>query len=112
MVSNRSLIQSFFVDKKPNGSIIFNQTSTGNKELETKYAKEIGKDVIAVAYIVSLQVKPVTNADGEITACYCVMMINIDVGGTLPDFVKKAIGEAQCKGLDDMVNYIKKTYKA
>ena len=112
MVSNRSLIQSFFVDKKPNGSIIFNQTSTGNKELETKYAKEIGKDVIAVAYIVSLQVKPVTNAEGEITACYCVMMINIDVGGTLPDFVKKAIGEAQCKGLDDMVNYIKKTYKA
>ena len=50
--------------------------------------------MIAVAYIVSNQVKPVTNAEGEITACYCVMMINIDVGGTLPDFVKKAIGEA------------------
>ena len=50
--------------------------------------------MIAVAYIVSLQVKPVKNADGEITACYCVMMINIDVGGILPDFVKKAIGEA------------------
>ena len=40
------------------------------------------------------------------------MIINIDVAGSLPDFVKKAIGEEQCKGLDKMLEFIKKNYKA
>ena len=40
------------------------------------------------------------------------MILEIDVAGSLPDFVKKAIGEAQTKGLDQIVEYVRKNYKA
>ena len=48
MVSNRSIIQTFYQERKEDGSVIYLGTSTGNEELNKKYEKEIGKDVISL----------------------------------------------------------------
>ena len=110
MVSNRSIIQTFFEERKADGTVIFMATSTGNEALVTKYVKEVGKDVVSTCLISYLECKPIESADGK-KVCYMTMILNIDVAGSLPDFVKKAIGEAQAKGLDQVVEYIIKNYK-
>ena len=108
MVSNRSIIQTFFEERQPDGTVTFLATSTGNQELETKYAKLIGKDVIAQCFISYLQCKPIKDTQNS----YLKYILSIDVAGSLPDFVKKAIGEEQTKGLDNIVNFVRANYKA
>lgn len=39
-------------------------------------------------------------------------LLNIDVAGALPDFVKKEIGNKQTEELDKLIAYIVKNYKA
>jgi hypothetical protein len=57
-------------------------------------------------------VTPVKDANGEIVGSRVVWVLNVDVAGSLPDLVKKGIGKAQCGGLESIINYCKKNYKA
>ena len=106
MVSNRSIISTSWSDFKPEGTSVYVMTSVGNEELEKKYAKNIGKDVISTCHLNHVTITP--NETG-ITIRF---MVNIDVAGSLPDFVKSKIGEAQAGSCDAIVDYIKKNYKA
>ena len=47
MVGNRSMIQTMWKDYNPEGVSIYCSTTKGNEALYEKYAKEMGKDVIA-----------------------------------------------------------------
>ena len=44
------------------------------------------------------------------TGSYIKMIVHLDVGGLLPDFVKKSIGEAQYQSLNKILDYIKKEF--
>jgi len=69
-------------------------SSQGNAELEKKYAKLIGSDVVAQAIMVYIDVTPIIGPDDKITGSRIVQVFIIDVGGSLPDMIKKKIGEA------------------
>ena len=38
--------------------------------------------------------------------------MHIDVGGSLPDMIRKKIGQAQSESIFNLIKYIKKNYKA
>ena len=107
MVSNRSLILTMWEENLPGGGKLYLQTSTGNQALEQQYAKTIGKDVISACDIVYMKVKETGDGKG----CYIVFIVQIDVAGSLPDFIKQKIGEEQAKGLDKIIAYVKANYK-
>ena len=94
IVSNRSIIQTFYNVERTDGGFTGLASSQGNAELEKKYAKLIGNDVIAQAFIVYMDVTPIIGSDGKITGSRIVQVFIIDVGGSLPDMIKKKIGEA------------------
>ena len=93
LVSNRSMIQTFYEDRVADGTITYLSTTTGNQNLEKKYAKILKDDVMAFCFITFIEVKPNIGANG-ITGSYIKLILSIDLGGSLPDFVKKFIGEA------------------
>lgn len=75
-------------DPNYDGKSVWCATSVGNEELEKKYAKQLGKDVVAIAYTQYTQVEP---CDGGVKV---VFVLHIDVAGSLPDFIKTEIGKA------------------
>ncbi len=99
IVSNRSIIQTFYDVERTDGGFTGLASSQGNAELEKKYAKLIGSDVIAQAFIVYMDVTPIIGSDGKITGSRIVQVFIIDVGGSLPDMIRKKIGEAQTADL-------------
>jgi len=94
VVSNRSIIQTFYNVERTDGGFTGLASSDGNAELEKKYAKLIGSDVIAAAFIVYMDVTPIIDANGKVTGSRIVQVFIIDVGGSLPDMIRKKIGEA------------------
>lgn len=67
IVSNRSIIQTFYNVERTDGGFTSLQSSVGNEELEKKYAKVIGSDCIAQAFVVYFDVTPIVDADGKVT---------------------------------------------
>ena len=113
MTSDRSIIQAFYpIERKEDGTLIFISGSTGNDPYVNKYAKEIGSDVVATCFIAYAEVIPIRDESGKVVGSRVIWILNIDVAGQLPDFIKKEIGKAQCAGLDNIVEYCKKNYKA
>ena len=86
--SNRSLILSFYDEKRPDGSMLFVGGSVGNETFVQKYSGEIGSDVIASCALNAREATPVKDAGGKVIACDVVYVLDTDVSGTLPDFVK------------------------
>ena len=76
----------------------------------TKYKSKIGKDVLATCDAAYLKAKPILGPEG-VTGSYVVFVLSIDVAGSLPDFVKKAIGDEQAKSIDKTLDYIKANFK-
>ena len=92
--SNRSLILSFFDEKRSDGSMLFVGGSVGNEDLIQKYSQEIGSDVVAICALNAIEVTPVKDQQGKMIATDFVYMLDTDVSGSLPDLVKQKIGQA------------------
>lgn len=43
---------------------------------------------------------PLKDANGKVVGSRVVWILNVDVAGALPDFIKKEIGNKQTEGLD------------
>jgi hypothetical protein len=67
MVSNRSIIEAFYEERRPDGSLLFIAGSVGNEEYLKKYSKEIGKDEIAQCILSYCEVTPVKDGTGKAT---------------------------------------------
>ena len=92
IVSNRSIINAQYDERRTDGSLLFLTSSIGNEELQTKYAKAIGKDEIAQCLISYMEITPLKDGNGKVIGSRIVWVLNIDVAGALPDFIKKEIG--------------------
>ncbi len=57
--SNRSLILSFYEEKRTDGSVLFVGGSVGNEYFVQKYTEEIGSDVIAICALNAIEATPV-----------------------------------------------------
>ena len=75
-----------------------------------QYKSKIGKDVLAFCDTAYMKTKPIQGPNG-VTGSYVVFVLSIDVAGSLPDFVKKAIGDEQAKSCDKTCEYIKANFK-
>ena len=60
----------------------------------------IGKDEIAQCLLAYIEVTPLKDASGKVVGSRVVWILNVDVAGALPDFIKKEIGNKQTEGLD------------
>ena len=106
LVSNRSHIMTMWSEPNFDGKSLYLATSVGNEELEKKYAKNLGKDGVSLAHLTYTEVEA---CEGGIKI---VFVLHIDVAGSLPDFVKTKIGQAQAEGCDKIIEFIRKNYKA
>ena len=91
--------------------MLFVGGSVGNEDLIQKYSQEIGSDVVAICALNAIEVTPVKDQQGKVIATDFVYMLDTDVSGSLPDLVKRGIGQAQTNSLDNIVGYIKKHYQ-
>ena len=69
------------------------------------------KDVIANCPYILTEVTGIKNANGECSSIKLVLVFSIDVGGSLPDFVKRKIAEEQALDMLKLVDFIKANYK-
>ena len=82
MMSNRSMINIYHVVENADGSLVFLNTSQGNEDLVEKYAKDIGKDVVATNLFNFTKLVPY---DG---GCEITMVMAMDIAGSIPNAVK------------------------
>ena len=66
IVSNRSIINAHYDERRPDGSLQFITSSIGNEELQTKYAKVIGKDEIAQCLLSFMEITPLKDGTGKV----------------------------------------------
>ncbi len=83
---------SFHEEKRLDGSVLFIGGSVGNEDYVKKYAKEIGSDVVAICHLSVTEASPIKDASGKVVGSHVLYVLDTDVSGTLPDFVKSAIG--------------------
>ena len=102
VVSNRCLFQCVTTVELENGGCIQLVTSKGMKGIEEASTAKIGKDVLAHAFVVYQKAEP---CDGGVrmTCVFC-----IELGGSLPDFIKKKIAEEQSLGVEGLVKILRK----
>ena len=102
VVSNRCLFQCVSTTELENGGLIQLVTSKGMKAIEEANTAKIGKDVLAHSFVVYQKAEP---CDGGIrfTCVFC-----IELGGSLPDFIKKKIAEEQANGVETLVKNLRK----
>ena len=87
-------------------------SSSGIEELQVKYVNVIGKVEIAQCLLSYVEATPIKDASGKVVGSQIVWILNVDVAGALPDFIKAEIGKKQTEGLDMLIAYIQKNYKA
>ena len=77
-------------------------TLKGMKHIEEANTAKIGKDVLAHSFVVYQKAEP---CDGGVrfTCVFC-----IELGGSLPDFIKKKIAEEQANGVETLVKNLRK----
>ncbi len=66
----------------------------------------IGSDEIAQCLLSYMEVTPLKDANGKVVGSQLVWILNVDVAGALPDFIKSEIGKKQTEGLDQLIAYI------
>ena len=99
-MTNRSSINIYHLIEKEDGSIVFLNTSQGNDDLYTKYAKDVGDDVVAINHFNYTKVVPY---DG---GCEVFMVQCMDPAGSIPDMLKRKGAERMLKNSEKMVHYM------
>ena len=100
ILSNRSIITTFYNSEKDGGRIIMN-SSQGNEAQIAALADEIGSDVVATMIIGYWWFKPF---DGG----YEIQQINAsDPAGMIPGFVKSKMAGRMANGLMLTIDYLK-----
>jgi hypothetical protein len=92
-VDNRSMIMVYYADKANDRYTYL--SSSADKDLHDLYKAQMKKDVVANVILTYFEVRPYQTAEG-VTGSYIKMIAHMELGGLLPDFVKKSIGEVQC----------------
>ena len=100
MISNRSVVTSFYEEECEDGSLILINSSQGNEAIIEEQKKLIGKNVVANAII--------TYTKGEFYdgGCNLVQVISMNVNGMIPNFVQKKIAKRLADTTKHLVAYL------
>ncbi len=101
VISNRSVITTFYQDVNADGWTAIFHSSQGNEAQTTARETEIGSDVIANNIIVYTAFKPYEGGvEFKQVVCF-------DPAGMMPGFIKTAICTRMADGLQILVGYLK-----
>ena len=101
MMSNRSIVQCYYVIEHEDGSLTFIASSKGLEEVVAAQASVIKKNVVANNIINYTKLTP--TADG----CEWVSVQALDIAGSIPDALKRQGAERQAKNAMMMIHLIK-----
>ena len=103
MISNRSLVNTYYHSERPDGTIVFLNSSQGNDSMHEQLADKIGSDVIANNICTQTSYKPCEDGVGV----HLTVLVSVDVAGMIPGFIKNKIaGRLANMGLI-VVDYLK-----
>ena len=93
VISNRSIVTTFYEHTKEDGTKLIFHSSRGNEEIAAANADKIGKDVVGNNVITHMSFKPY---EGGIELQQCVQM---DPAGSIPSFIKNKMAKRMANGL-------------
>ena len=101
IISNRSIIVTYYRHEMEDGTKLFMSSSQGNEEIVASRQEQIGSDVVANNIIVYVSWKPY---DGGIEIQQLLCM---DPAGMIPGMIKTAMSGRMAKALKLTVDYLK-----
>ena len=100
VISNRSLVTTFYRCESADGHNIIMNSSQGNESFVEARRDQIGRDVLATQHIGYISYKPYEGGI-ELRNLQCM-----DPAGLIPDFIKKSMGKRQARVLVHSVEYL------
>ena len=94
IMTNRVIPNLYYLLERRNGSLEFISSSQGSEAVVAAQAKEIKKDVVGHNIVNYMSIKPVEGGC-EVWAVLC-----IDIGGSMPDALKRQGAEQQIEGIE------------
>ena len=101
VMTNRSIVQVYYVKENADGSLEFMSTSKGNEELVTVLADKIKKNVVGNNVINYMKLSPIEGG------CDWVSVQCLDIAGSIPDMLKRKGAATQAKLAMRMIHLIK-----
>ncbi|EFC35737.1 predicted protein [Naegleria gruberi] len=104
-VSKRDYLICRRLKKREDGSIVLCQKSVVDNALYPEQSGYVRGDLLVSGYVIKPVKKP---NETTATSCHVTYVIQTDVKGWIPDFVKKMANSQLCSQLLDLYSYVKK----
>lgn len=110
LMSNRSLFTTYYdIDGLQPGEYQFISSSWGNEAYQLKYSKLAGRDVIAQLNLNYIGIRPVKNAQNEITGTHVQQVQSVSMNGMIPDMYMTKHSKRSAMQIINMITFLQTT---